>query len=52
MAFQIVAYIVVGILIGKQVDKWVGTDQPYFTALGAILFLIVFFFKLVRDLSE
>jgi len=52
MAFQIVAYIIVGILLGKQLDKWVGTDRPYFTAFGAILFLLVFFVKLVKDLKQ
>ena len=52
MAFQMVAYIIVGILLGKQLDKYFETDRPYLTALCAILFLTAYFVKLVTDLSK
>ncbi len=52
MAFQMVAYIVVGILIGKQLDKYFETSRPYFTAALAITFLIAYFIKLVIDLNK
>lgn len=52
MAFQIAAYVLVGIFLGKQLDKYLETSRPYFTALGAILFLIAFFIKLMNDLKR
>lgn len=52
MAFQIVAYVLVGVFVGKQLDKLLDTSRPYFTALCSILFLSAFFIKLVRDLSQ
>ncbi len=52
MAFQMVAYIIVGILLGKQLDKYFETERPYLTALCAILFLTAYFIKLVSDLSR
>ncbi|MDH3650011.1 MAG: AtpZ/AtpI family protein [Saprospiraceae bacterium] len=52
MAFQIAAYIIVGLFLGKQLDKYLENDRPLFAALGAILFLIAFFIKLVNDLNK
>jgi len=52
MAFQIVAYLMVGVLLGKQLDKYFQTAKPYFTAGLAILFLGAYFVKLVADLSQ
>ncbi len=52
MAFQIVVYILVGVLLGKQIDRWLETQKPYFTLLLSILFLAAYFIKLVRDLSH
>ena len=52
MAFQMVAYIIVGILLGKQLDKYFETERPFLTALCAILFLVAHFIKLVSDLSR
>lgn len=52
MAFQMVAYIIVGILLGKQLDKYFETERPFLTALCAILFLVAYFIKLVSDLSR
>ena len=52
MAFQMVAYILVGILLGKQLDKYFETERPYLTALCSILFLTAYFIKLVADLNK
>ena len=37
LAFQMGAVILIGTLIGKQIDKYVQTPQPYFTAAFAVL---------------
>ncbi|MBK8505644.1 MAG: AtpZ/AtpI family protein [Saprospiraceae bacterium] len=52
MAFQIAAYVLVGIFVGKQLDKYFATSKPYFTALGAMLFLVAFLIKLINDLKR
>lgn len=52
MAFQIVAYLLVGVLLGKQLDKYFETSKSYFTAGLAILFLGAYFVKLVADLNR
>jgi F0F1-type ATP synthase assembly protein I len=52
MAFQIAAYLIVGIFLGKQADKYFDTAKPYFTALGAMLFLVAFFIKLLNDIKS
>lgn len=52
MAFQMAAYIVAGLFLGKQIDKYFETDRPYFSGLLAILFLTGYFVKLVVDLSK
>ncbi len=52
MAFQIAAYILLGLFAGKQLDKYFLTEKPYFSALGAVLFLVAFFIKLVNDLHR
>jgi F0F1-type ATP synthase assembly protein I len=52
MAFQIAAYVLVGIFIGKQLDKYFATSRPLFTALGAVLFLVAFFIKLMADVKN
>ncbi len=52
MAFQIVGYIIVGIFLGKQLDKYFETSKPIFTALLSVVFLIAYFVKLVADLSR
>jgi F0F1-type ATP synthase assembly protein I len=52
MAFQIAAYVLVGIFVGRQLDKYFATAKPYFTALGAILFLVAFLIKLINDLKR
>lgn len=52
MAFQIIAYLVVGIFLGKKLDQYFQTKDPIFTALLATVFLGAFFFKLFVDLNR
>jgi len=52
MAFQIIAYVVVGIFLGKKLDQYFETEDPIFTALLATVFLGAFFFKLFADLNR
>lgn len=50
MAFQIIAYLLVGIFLGKKLDQYFNMDQPLFTALLSVVFLAAFFFKIYVDL--
>ena len=52
MAFQIAAYVLIGLWAGKQLDKYLETSRPFFSALGAILFLVAYFIKLMNDLKK
>jgi F0F1-type ATP synthase assembly protein I len=52
MAFQIAAYVLVGIFIGKQLDKYFATSRPFFTAGGAVLFLVAYLVKLIADVNN
>ncbi|MCB0688493.1 MAG: AtpZ/AtpI family protein [Saprospiraceae bacterium] len=52
MAFQIAAYVIIGLLVGKQLDKYFETSRPFFSAFGAILFLVAYFIKLINDLKK
>ena len=38
MAFQMVGTMLIGIFIGKWLDRKLDTSQPYFTALLALIF--------------
>lgn len=52
MAFQIIAYVVVGIFLGKKLDEYLQREDQLFTALLAIFFLGLFFFKVFVDLNR
>ncbi len=52
MAFQIIAYILVGIFLGDRLDKHFENEQPVFTAILAMVFLCLFFYKLYVDLNR
>ena len=52
MAFQIAAYILVGLFVGKQLDKYFETSRPLFSAAGAVLFLVAYLVKLIADVNR
>ncbi len=52
MTFQIAAYIGVGVFIGKKIDEAVGFNEPYMTALFAIIFLVTGLYVTLKDLFK
>jgi F0F1-type ATP synthase assembly protein I len=52
LAFQLLAFIGVGYFIGSWIDgKW-KADNPYGTALGATVFLILGLVYVLRDIMR
>ncbi len=52
LAFQMFFTLLLGWLIGDWVDGLLGLDKPVFALVLLILFLVGFFYKLIRDLSD
>jgi Sec-independent protein secretion pathway component TatC len=52
MAFEMALYIGVGILIGSVLDRWLKTSRPYLTLLFAVVFITLYFIRLIKDLSR
>lgn len=52
MAFEMAVYIGVGLLIGTVLDRWLKTSKPYMTLLFAVIFITVYFIRLIKDLSR
>jgi len=52
MAFEMFAFIGLGLLFGSFLDKWAKTSDPYFTLGLGFLFLSAYFVRLVKDLSR
>ncbi len=52
MAFEMAAFIGVGLFIGIQIDRWLKLNQPYGTLIFGVLFLVAYFVKLIRSLSR
>ncbi|MEM1327819.1 MAG: AtpZ/AtpI family protein [Bacteroidota bacterium] len=49
MAFQMGAVILVGVLIGRQLDKYFETEQPLWTAGCALFFTLAAIYYVVKD---
>ena len=52
IGFQLAATIGVGFFLGYELDKWQKTTQPYFTIGFSILFLVVGFYAMFRELMR
>lgn len=52
MAFEMVAYLLIGYFLGSWLDKWIETEKQYFTALFIILMMGAYLFRLYKDLIE
>lgn len=52
MAIQLFVLIGVAAWGGQQLDKALGTSDPYFTIVLILLFTTGFFYKLVKDLGR
>lgn len=48
MAFELAAYIGIGVFIGNFLDKKIVSDKPYFTAGLALLGVCAGMFKFIR----
>jgi len=49
MAFQMAATIAIGVLLGRFLDRRLDTEQPYFTALFALVFTVAAMYWAVKD---
>lgn len=52
MAFEMAAFIVIGVLIGRWLDGKFENENDLFSIFLAILFLIFYFIKLAKDLNS
>jgi len=52
LAFQFLAAILIGVLIGKWLDKKFETSTPIFTALTSLFFVIASLVLVIRDLLK
>ncbi|MBT8191458.1 MAG: hypothetical protein HKO89_05070 [Saprospiraceae bacterium] len=52
MAFQIFGLLLVAMLIGKQIDLWMGNEKYYFAAGLSVVVLIAWFYKLIIELGK
>lgn len=48
MAFELAAYIGIGVLLGKFLDKKLSFDKPYFTAGLALVGVCAGMYKFIR----
>ncbi len=49
MAFQLLAAIIIGVLIGKKLDAYFQFARPYMTAVSALLFLLAGLYLSLKD---
>ncbi len=50
MAFQLGMVTGIGAFLGMKMDKYFSTERPYFTALFTLLFLIIAFYLVLKEL--
>ena len=49
LGFQIAATVAVGFFIGYELDKWLKTDKPYFTAIVSLVFVFLGLYIGLKD---
>ena len=52
VGFELGFSVIAGILLGHYVDKWVGTDTPWFTMLGLVAGVFTGFSLLLRMIKR
>ena len=52
MAFQLIGGIILGVWLGKQIDKWLVMKTPVFTIGLAMLFTLASLVLIIRDLIK
>jgi hypothetical protein len=52
LAVQLFVLLFAGAWLGRKLDEWLHTPDPYFTILLILLFAGAFFYRLVKELSR
>lgn len=52
LGFQMLATVILGLLIGRGLDKWLETSTPYFTLIFVLLFIFVALYIPVKELMN
>ncbi len=52
MGMQMLIGIGIGVFIGKKLDAHYATEQPIFTAILALVFLVVVMYSVLKDLMK
>lgn len=52
LGFQMITIIVVGIFLGIGLDKWLGTEKPYFSAGCSVLFVLLALYFMIREIIK
>ena len=52
LGFQMITIIVVGIFLGMGLDKWIGTEKPYFSAGFSVLFVLLALYFMFREIIK
>ncbi len=52
LAFQFLAAIIIGLLIGKWLDGQFKLDRPIFTIIFSLLFIIASLVLVIRDITK
>lgn len=50
IAFQMIIIILAGVFLGIKMDKWFQTNDPIFTAIITMLFVILAIYTVIKDL--
>ena len=51
MAMEMGVLIFIGVWLGKQIDRWLVLDKPYFMLLLTLLFTVAAIYRVIRSLS-
>jgi F0F1-type ATP synthase assembly protein I len=49
LGFQIAGIVAVGVFIGYELDKWLKTPKPYFTAFVSLAFVFLALYVGLKD---
>jgi len=52
MAFQMFAYLAAGWFLGSLIDDKIGMNKPIFSILLLMIFMLIYFYKLYKDLES
>jgi len=52
LGFQMITIILAGIFLGMGLDKWIGTEKPYFSAGCSVLFVCLALYFMIREIIK